>query len=94
MNYLKDIMVHAILILSTNCDLYICRLYHSIWRLASVAELRMIITAYLIIMVVDGQDAIYGSTHAAFLLFYGIRALLLHDGRNKIFPTACSVLYK
>ena len=32
---------------------YICRLYHSIWRLASVAELRMIITAYLVIMVVD-----------------------------------------
>ena len=24
---------------------YVCRLYHSIWRLASVAELRMILTA-------------------------------------------------
>ena len=30
---------------------YICRLYHSIWRLASVAELRMILTAYLILLV-------------------------------------------
>lgn len=40
-------------ILSTIVIFYICRLYHSIWRLASVAELRMIITAYLIIMVVD-----------------------------------------
>lgn len=28
---------------------YICRLYHSIWRLASVSELRMIITAYMIL---------------------------------------------
>ena len=40
-------------ILSSIVIFYICRLYHSIWRLASVAELRMIITAYLIIMVVD-----------------------------------------
>ena len=40
-------------ILSTIVIFYICRLYHSILRLASVAELRMIITAYLIIMVVD-----------------------------------------
>ena len=40
-------------ILSTIVIFYICRLYHSIWRLASVAELRMIITAYLVIMVVD-----------------------------------------
>ena len=40
-------------ILSTIVIFYICRLYHSIWRLARVAELRMIITAYLIIMVVD-----------------------------------------
>lgn len=40
-------------ILSTIVIFYICRLYHSIWRLASVAELRMIITAYLIIMIVD-----------------------------------------
>ena len=40
-------------ILSTIVIFYICRLYHSIWRLASVAELRMIITAYLILMVVD-----------------------------------------
>ena len=28
---------------------YVCRLYHSIWRLASVAELRMILTAYMIL---------------------------------------------
>ena len=29
---------------------YVCRLYHSIWRLASVAELRMILTAYMILV--------------------------------------------
>lgn len=28
---------------------YVCRLYHSIWRFASVAELRMILTAYMIL---------------------------------------------
>lgn len=31
---------------------YGCRLYHSVWRLASVAEFRMITTAYLILAVV------------------------------------------
>lgn len=31
---------------------YGCRLYHSIWRLASVAELRMILTAYIILAAV------------------------------------------
>lgn len=30
---------------------YIFRLYHSIWRLASVAELRMIISSYLVLMI-------------------------------------------
>ncbi len=41
-----------------------------------------------------GRDAIYASTYAAFLLFYGIRALLLHDGRNKIFLPFAPFLYK
>lgn len=54
MNYLEGYLWSMpYWILSTIVIFYICRLYHSIWRLASVAELRMIITAYLIIMVVD-----------------------------------------
>lgn len=35
---------------STLVTFYICRLYHSIWRLASVAELRMILTAYTVLI--------------------------------------------
>lgn len=31
---------------------YICRLYHSIWRLASIAELQMMLTAYAVLAVV------------------------------------------
>lgn len=34
-------------VISTIVVFYICRLYHSIWWLASMAELRMIITAYI-----------------------------------------------
>lgn len=40
-------------IVSTIVIFYICKLYHSIWRLASVAELRMILTAFLILAAVD-----------------------------------------
>lgn len=36
-------------VVSTIVVFYICRLYHSIWRFASVAEVRMIITAYIIL---------------------------------------------
>lgn len=36
-------------IISTVCVFYLCRLYRSIWRLASVAELQMSLTAYLIL---------------------------------------------
>lgn len=39
-------------IISTVVVFYICRLYHSIWRLASVAELQMILIAYAVLAVV------------------------------------------
>ena len=39
-------------IISTVVVFYICRLYHSIWRLASVAELQMILNAYAVLAVV------------------------------------------
>lgn len=41
-----------------------------------------------------GRDAVYAPSYAAFLLFYGVRALLLHDGRNKIFLPFASLIYK
>lgn len=37
-------------VVSTVVVFYICRLYHSIWRLASVAEVKRILTAYVILM--------------------------------------------
>lgn len=42
---------------------YICKLYHSIWRLASVAELRMILTAYLILAVVYVAGMLFMHLH-------------------------------
>lgn len=39
-------------IISTVVVFYICRLYHSIWRLASVADLQMILIAYAVLAVV------------------------------------------
>lgn len=38
---------------------YGCRLYHSIWRLASVAELRMILTAYIILAAVYAAGMLF-----------------------------------
>lgn len=38
---------------------YVCRLYHSIWRLASIAELRMILTAYLLLLFIYGAGAVF-----------------------------------
>ncbi len=37
-------------VISTVVVFYACRLYHSIWRLASVAEVRRIIAAYIILV--------------------------------------------
>lgn len=36
-------------IITTLVIFYICRLYHSIWRLASIAEVQMILTAYALL---------------------------------------------
>lgn len=38
---------------------YVCRLYHSIWRLASVSELRMILTAYAVLLPVHIAGGIF-----------------------------------
>lgn len=44
---------------------YGCRLYHSIWSLASVAELQRILTAYaLLIPAYAGGGNVYGSAYA------------------------------
>lgn len=40
-------------VVSTVVVFYICRLYHSIWRLVSVAEVKRILTAYVILMPVQ-----------------------------------------
>ena len=46
-------------IASTVVVFYACRMYHSIWRLASVAELQMSIIAYIILIVVHTTGAIF-----------------------------------
>ncbi|MEZ3433423.1 MAG: polysaccharide biosynthesis protein [Lachnospiraceae bacterium] len=40
---------------------YACRLYHSIWRLASVPEVQMCITAYIILLPVYGVGIVFMS---------------------------------
>lgn len=46
-------------IISTVVVFYICRLYHSIWRLASVAELQMILIAYAVLAVVYSAGMLF-----------------------------------
>ena len=46
-------------IISTIVVFYLCRLYHSIWKLASVAELQMILTAYMILAVVYSAGMLF-----------------------------------
>lgn len=46
-------------IISTVVVFYICRLYHSIWRLASVAELQMILIAYAVLAVVYSVSMLF-----------------------------------
>lgn len=48
---------------STLVTFYICRLYHSIWRLASVAELRMILTAYTVLIPVHLAGSFFMHLH-------------------------------
>lgn len=48
---------------STLVTFYICRLYHSIWRLASVAELRMILTAYTVLIPVHVIGMVFMHLH-------------------------------
>lgn len=50
-------------IISTIVIFYICRLYHSIWRLASVAELQMILIAYSILAVVYSLGMLFMKMH-------------------------------
>ena len=50
-------------IISTVVVFYICRLYHSIWRLASVAELQMMLTAYVSLIVVYAAGAVFMRLH-------------------------------
>ena len=40
---------------------YACRLYHSIWRLASVPEVQMCITAYIVLLPVYGLGIVFMS---------------------------------
>lgn len=50
-------------IVATVVVFYIYRLYHSIWRLASVAELRMILTAYLLLIPVYFAGGLFMHLH-------------------------------
>lgn len=50
-------------IIATVVVFYICRLYHSIWRLASVAELRMILMAYLVLLAVYAAGMLFMDLH-------------------------------
>ena len=50
-------------IIATIVIFYACRLYHSVWRLASVSEVRMILTAYIILIPVYGAGAIFMELH-------------------------------
>lgn len=70
-------------IISTVVVFYICRLYHSIWRLASVAELQMILIAY----------AVHGDENAEILLFHRISAKLFTDNRYAFFLSDIAFLY-
>ena len=46
-------------ILATLAVYYGCRLYHSVWRLASVAEFKMILTAYVILAAVYAAGILF-----------------------------------
>ena len=50
-------------VISTIVIFYICRLYHSIWRLVSVAELRMVLTAYLFLIPVYTIGVVFMDLH-------------------------------
>ena len=50
-------------VISTVVVFYICRLYHSIWRLASVAELQMMVTAYFSLLIVYVAGAVFMGLH-------------------------------
>ena len=73
-------------IISTVVVFYICRLYHSIWRLASVAELQMsgIFCWY----------AVHGDENAEILLFHRISAKLFTDDRYAFFLSDIAFLYE
>ena len=78
-------------IISTVVVFYICRLYHSIWRLASVAELQMILIAYAVLAVV--YSVVHGDENAEILLFHRISAKLFTDNRYALFLSDIAFLY-
>lgn len=80
-------------IISTVVVFYICRLYHSIWRLASVAELQMILIAYAVLAVVFCWYAVHGDENAEILLFHRISAKLFTDDRYAFFLSDIAFLY-
>lgn len=79
-------------IISTIVIFYICRLYHSIWRLASVAELQMILIAYSILAVVYSLGILFADAYAKILLFYRISVKLSDDNRAAFFLSSDAVL--
>lgn len=78
-------------IISTIVIFYICRLYHSIWRLASVAELQMILIAHTGSGLFTGH-AVHADAYAKILLFYRISVKLSDDNRAAFLLSSDAVL--
>lgn len=81
-------------IISTIVIFYICRLYHSIWRLASVAELQMILIAYSILAVVYSLGMLFMQMHMprSYYFIYRISVKLSDDNRAAFFLSSDAVL--
>ena len=80
-------------IISTIVIFYICRLYHSIWRLASVAELQMILIAYSILAVVYSLGMLFMQMHMPRSYYiYRISVKLSDDNRTAFFLSSDAVL--
>lgn len=79
-------------ITSTIVVFYVFRLYHSVWRLASISELQMCISAYAALIIVYGLYSVHAASHAEILLFHGIYSLFSLDHRTAFFLSDASVL--
>lgn len=80
-------------ITSTIVVFYVFRLYHSVWRLASISELQMCNKC------ICGIDysiwirySVHAASHAEILLFHGIYSLFSLDHRTAFFLSDASVL--